>query len=43
MLGILLDGGNQVRNVKGDDAALAVRVRLGDLKPSSRVSVERLR
>ena len=24
MLGILPDGGNQVRNVKGDDAALAV-------------------
>ena len=27
VLGILLDGGNQVRNVKGDDAALAVGVR----------------
>ena len=27
VLDILPDGGNQVRNVKGDDAALAVRVR----------------
>ena len=43
MLGILPDGGNQVRNVKGDDAALAVRVRQGDLELSSRVFVERLR
>ena len=24
MLGILPDGGNQVRNIKGDDVALAV-------------------
>ena len=26
VLGILPDGGNQVRNVKGDDVALAIRV-----------------
>ena len=43
MLGILPDGGNQVRNVKGDDAALAVGVREGDIEPSSRVFMERLR
>ena len=43
MLGISPDGGNQVRNVEGDDAPLAVGVRYGDLEPSSRVFVERLR
>ena len=43
MLGVLPDGGNQVRNVKGDDAALAVGVQQGDLELSSRVFVERLR
>ena len=37
------DGRNPVRNVKGDDAALAVGVRYGDLEPSSKVFVERLR
>ena len=43
MLGILPDGGNQVRNVKGDDVVLAVSVPYGDLEPSCRVFEERLR
>ena len=41
MLGISPYGGNQVRNIKGDDVALAVGVWYGDLEPSSRVFVER--